>query len=59
MLPWLLRIFSAHTPDNSFLGFVVLHSTAKATNVTSVVKDNYSLVLGKESQYIAVCDLTV
>jgi hypothetical protein len=49
----LLRTFSAHTPDNTFLGFVVLPSSVKS----SAAKGNYSLVMGKESQYIVVSNL--
>ena len=46
----LFVICTAHTPDNSFLGFVVPKS--KLMNVTE--KENYALIIGKESRYLLV-----
>lgn len=37
-----------HTPDNSFLGFV-LPSSKISTNIT---KDNYAVIMGKEIEYL-------
>jgi len=42
---------TAHTPDNSFLGFII--PQAKLVNVTK--KENYALIIGKEPQYLLVC----
>jgi len=48
---FLVVICTAHTPDNSFLGFVVPQS--KLVNVTE--KENYALIIGKEPRYLLVC----
>jgi len=41
---------AAHSPDNSFLGFVVPPS--KLGNVTE--KENFALIMGKELRYLEV-----
>ena len=51
----MIVICTAHTPDNSFLGFVVPKS--KLFNVTN--KENYALIIGKEPRYLLVCHVYV
>jgi len=46
----LVVICAAHTPDNSFLGFIVPRE--KLINVTE--KENYALIIGKERRYLLV-----
>lgn len=42
--------FAAHTPDNSFLGFVISRSKVRQ----NVTKENYALIMGKEAVYLEV-----
>jgi len=44
-------LYAAHTPDNSFLGFVV----PKAKMIAATSKENYALIIGKEPRYLEVC----
>jgi len=50
----------AHTPDNSFVGFIVLN-TINTTTEKPTVKENYALIMGKKSEYVEVgiCKSTV
>jgi len=45
------RMCIAHTPDNSFLGFIV----PKTKLITVMKKENYALIIGKEPRYLIVC----
>ena len=47
----LVFVCTAHTPDNSFLGFVV----PKAKMIAVTKKENYALIIGKEPRYLKVC----
>ena len=43
------EIILAHTPDNSFLGFVI-----SSSNFIDRPKQNYTLIIGKEASYLKV-----
>lgn len=54
---YLWSFFAAHTPDNSFLGFVVEQhlNASDIKHIDDIKRQNQSLVYGKVDNFWKVC----